>query len=117
MRLACVAGLIATPALASLDVVPANFVCDRSVMIRTLQVTETSDDPDAGAVLVLTVENQQVTLWRERDGGETIFSFPSDGSHYVWREAEAGAVLLWHDGTTNAEDQVLYRCTPMAQSE
>ncbi len=99
------------PAAASLAIAQQTYLCERGVAVPAIYVTETSTDPDAGAVVILNLDGRQITLWQEVAASGVRYGYPSDGSHYVWWTKGHAATLYWHDGTDGSEAVVLQDCT------
>lgn len=66
------------------------YLCDRGVEVPATYVV----GPDYDLV-VINVDNRQVTLVSEPAASGARYSWPSDGSVYVWWSKEDGATLLW----------------------
>jgi membrane-bound inhibitor of C-type lysozyme len=66
------------------------YLCDRGVEVPATYVV----GPDYDLV-VIHVDNRQVTLVSEPAASGARYSWPSDGSVYVWWSKEDGATLLW----------------------
>jgi membrane-bound inhibitor of C-type lysozyme len=66
------------------------YLCDRGVEVPATYVV----GPDYDLV-VINVDGRQVTLVSEPAASGARYSWPSDGSVYVWWSKEDGATLLW----------------------
>lgn len=66
------------------------YLCDRGVEVPATYVV----GPDYNLVII-NVDGRQVTLVSEPAASGARYSWPSDGSVYVWWSKEDGATLLW----------------------
>lgn len=92
--------LVATPAAAETLVFTTRYQCDRDVMIPATYVT--AEDQ---AVVVIHVDDTQITLFQEEAASGARYGWPSDGSSYVWWTKGDAATLYWK--TPEAETQLL----------
>ncbi|TAG11944.1 MAG: hypothetical protein EAZ40_16460 [Rhodobacterales bacterium] len=66
------------------------YLCDRGVEVPATYVV----GPDYDLV-VINVDGRQQTLVSEPSASGARYSWPSDGSVYVWWSKDDGATLLW----------------------
>ncbi len=86
---AIVSGGAGMPALAQ-SYATRTYLCDRGVEVPATYVV----GPDYDLV-VINVDDRQQTLINEPAASGTRYSWPSDGSGYVWLSKDDGATLLW----------------------
>jgi membrane-bound inhibitor of C-type lysozyme len=94
--------VLALPAAAQ-SYATRTYLCDRGVEVPATYVV----GPDYDLV-VINVDGRQVTLVSEPAASGARYSWPSDGSVYVWWSKEDGATLFWK--TPEAETPLL-TCT------
>ncbi len=92
------------PAQAELQMITARYLCERGVEVPVAYV-----NADGEAVVTLTVEGSQISLYQERSASGARYGWPSDGSNYVWWSKGDTAVLYWKDAT-GAETPILSEC-------
>lgn len=108
MKMLCAAlAVLPGAAFAGFDATPIDYTCDRGAQVQTVYVNDTSGDASAAIILV---EGQLVTLWAEVSGSGARYSWPSDGSNYVWWTKGDTATLYWKDGAKGEETVVLDNC-------
>lgn len=95
-----------TFAMADMTVQNNRYTCERGVQIPVVYVN--SGD---SSIAVLMVEGNQILLYAEPAASGARYGWPSDGSNYVWLTKDAGAMLLWHDGTSKTETTLFAACT------
>ena len=68
-------------------------------------------EPDGTGSVVITVDGADYRLLKvQRPSQDTRYSWPSDGSNYVWQISEGVGTLLWHDGEKGTEEPRLTDC-------
>ncbi len=96
--------LLPAPALADLQLITARYLCERGVEVPVAYV-----NGDGSSVVTLTVDSRQISLYQEQSASGTRYSWPSDGSNYVWLTKGDTAMLYWKD-ETGAETPILAAC-------
>lgn len=104
-RLAVALTLLPGIAAAEMQVQNTRYNCDRGVVVPVVYV----NDPDQ-SLAVLQVEGAQILLYADAEGSGGRYSWPSDGSNYVWVTDGAGATLNWKDGAAGTETPILTAC-------
>ena len=94
-----------TAASAAIEVETHRYQCDRGVQIPATYVTDTEE-----AIVILHVEGQQITLYRQSAASGVRYGWPSDGSNYVWLTQGDTATLSWRDGTDQTEAPLVEGC-------
>lgn len=105
MRLGLLLALCPGAALAEMQVQNTGYLCDRNVEVPVVYV----NDPEQ-SLAVLQIEGRQILLYAQSAGSGGRYSWPSDGSNYVWVTEGAKATLLWHDGAAGTETPILTAC-------
>lgn len=103
MRWLAMLSLTATPAFAQTQVQNMTYVCDRDVAVPVVYVNAADT-----SLVVLNVDGNQVLLYAEQAGSGARYSWPSDGSGYVWWSKNDEATLYWKDGEAGSETAILY---------
>ena len=94
------------PALAEgLELQTVTYACERGVSVPVAYVNGAED-----AIVVLTVEGRQISLYAEPAASGVRYAWPSDGSGYVWWTKGEEASLYWKDGTDGSETLLLAEC-------
>ena len=106
MRLALAALVLATPAVAEVNLSTTRYACDRGVEVPVTYVNAGEE-----TVAVLNVEGRQITLLSAQTGPDARYEWPSDGSGYVWTRKGAEATLLWKDAEKGEEVTLYAFCT------
>lgn len=81
------------------------YACERGVEVPVAYVTD-----DSASVAVLTVEGRQLALWQEPAASGARYTWPSDGSGYVWWTKGTEATLAWKDAAAGTETVLLSAC-------
>ena len=102
IRLGLVLTLVPGVAMADMQAQNTRYTCDRDIEVPVVYV----NDPDQ-SLAVLLVEGGQFLLYAETAGTGARYSWPSDGSGYVWTTSDAGAMLYWRDGAAGTETAIL----------
>jgi membrane-bound inhibitor of C-type lysozyme len=89
LTLAAAAVTAALPALAQ-SYATRTYLCDRGVEVPATYVV----GPDYDLV-VINVDDRQITLVSEVAASGARYGWPSDGSTYVWWSKGDGATLYW----------------------
>ena len=74
-----------------------------------LPVTYTTD-PNGNTAVVIAAFGTNYNLIEEASTGGRRFSWPSDGTHFVWLVSGNVGTLLSHDGVTGSETPSLTGC-------
>ena len=98
--------LLPTASLAATDFTTRRYTCDRGVEVPATYVTS----PEGGLV-VIHIEGSQITLVGETVASGSRYSWPSDGSNYVWTTQDQTATLSWK---TPEGEAVLLTCKPLS---
>ena len=103
------AGLVLTvflaPAVAQALPKSMTYRCERGVEIPATY----AETPD-GSLAVITVEGRQIALIQGLSASGVRYTWPSDGSHYVWWTKGRTARLIWSDGATGEEVTLYAHC-------
>lgn len=102
MRWIAALAVMATPALAETQVQNMTYLCDRDVAVPAVYVNAPNT-----SLVVLYVEGRQILLYAEPAGSGARYSWPSDGSSYVWWSKGDEATLYWKDGEAGTETAIL----------
>lgn len=84
------------------------YTCERGVEIPAIYIN--SKDGTEPGIAVIQVEGRLINLETTIAASGTRYSFPSDGSGYIWWTHQGAATLYWRDGATGEETVIYSDC-------